>query len=210
LAKLQAKTAFLLGMAAFLRRSDLARINLLSSHIDSTDGTLFFEIVSPKEPRQGFRIIKPVLISPHSDPTLCPVAAFSTLRDHPAVAHKRPSQTLFVNSKRPHLPAAARTIGTWLTRLLRLSTSESRVSVRSLASSLALQANIPLDDIQTLGNWTNSATFQQHYRREHLSQVDFTNTVLSLNAGPVPISDDLDGSSDDGSFVDALSDLADD
>ncbi|KAI8879775.1 hypothetical protein K501DRAFT_139820, partial [Backusella circina FSU 941] len=103
----------------------------------------------------------------------CPVAAFETLRDHSLVTNHRPPQVLFVNSKR-----RCRSYD-WLSKLIRKSTTEPRVSVRSLVSSLALRAHISLDDIQTLGNWTTSTTFQQHYRGEHLSQVDFTNTVLS-------------------------------
>ncbi|KAG2214757.1 hypothetical protein INT45_001353 [Circinella minor] len=61
----------------------------------------------------------------------------------------------------------------------RLSTDEKRVSLRSIASSLALQSGIPKDDIVTMGNWASSSTFENHYRREHLSSFDFTNTLIT-------------------------------
>ncbi|OBZ81410.1 hypothetical protein A0J61_10541 [Choanephora cucurbitarum] len=49
-------------------------------------------------------------------------------------------------------PLATRTTGVWLKHYLRLSTSDVRVSVRSLASSLALRAGILKEDIVTMGN----------------------------------------------------------
>ncbi|KAI8884740.1 hypothetical protein K501DRAFT_147122, partial [Backusella circina FSU 941] len=76
LTALQTKTVFLFGMTAFLRRSELSRINLTSAVIDSDTGSLFFEIVSPNEIRTGRCIIKFVLIHRYSNPALCPVADF--------------------------------------------------------------------------------------------------------------------------------------
>ncbi|CEG77084.1 hypothetical protein RMATCC62417_11887 [Rhizopus microsporus] len=38
----------------------------------------------------------------------------------------------------------------------------------------------------TLGSWSSSAVFEQHYRREQLPLIDFTNVVL-----PVPADDDI-------------------
>ncbi|KAG0732125.1 hypothetical protein G6F57_015500 [Rhizopus arrhizus] len=73
------------------------------------------------------------------------------------------------------------TISSWIRRLIQLSTNEPRANLRSLASSAALRAGIDLDDIITLGDWSSSTVFEQHYRREHLTNVDFTSTVL-----PVP------------------------
>ncbi|EIE78258.1 hypothetical protein RO3G_02962 [Rhizopus delemar RA 99-880] len=72
------------------------------------------------------------------------------------------------------------TVKAHIRRLLRFSTSEPRVTLRSIASSFALQAGIPLDDVVTMGNWTSSKTFESHYRREHLATFDFTNTLVSL------------------------------
>ncbi|ORE00805.1 hypothetical protein BCV72DRAFT_218471, partial [Rhizopus microsporus var. microsporus] len=66
----------------------------------------------------------------------------------------------------------------WIRRFIQMSTNEPRVNLRSLASSLALRAGIPVEDIVTLGNWSSSDVFHNHYRREHLSLIDITNTVL--------------------------------
>ncbi|KAI9300158.1 hypothetical protein BJ944DRAFT_151964, partial [Cunninghamella echinulata] len=55
------------------------------------------------------------------------------------------------------------------------------VTIRSIASSLALQAGIPKEDIITMGNWASSKTFENHYRREHLSLFGFTDTLVMVN-----------------------------
>ncbi|KAI8878749.1 hypothetical protein K501DRAFT_158420, partial [Backusella circina FSU 941] len=111
-------------------------------------------------------------------PRLCPIHTYTLVRD------RRPQSTsvlLFLNSLQPNMPLQVRTIQNWLAKLFTISTSESRVSIRSLASSLALQAGIPKNDIVTMGNWSNSTTFENHYCREHLSTFGFTNTLLTLD-----------------------------
>ncbi|KAG2228546.1 hypothetical protein INT48_000313 [Thamnidium elegans] len=167
LAKLQSKLAFLLAVTCFLRPSDLHRIPINSMKIENNNTELSFDVNCPKEKR-GRRMIK-----------------------RPACR----ATTLFVNSLRPNNPISVRTIQGWLTKLLHLSTSENRVSIRSIVSSLALQVGIPKEDIVTLGNWTSSTTFENHYRREHLSQFDSTNSLISYM--------DIDNSDDNEEFFDA-------
>ncbi|KAG1043301.1 hypothetical protein G6F43_011687 [Rhizopus delemar] len=62
---LQKKVAFLLGMAAFLRPSDLHRIDLRACTVFSS-GILSLSIVSPKEKRKKQRIIKTLTVHPHA------------------------------------------------------------------------------------------------------------------------------------------------
>ncbi|KAI8366026.1 uncharacterized protein BYT42DRAFT_477723, partial [Radiomyces spectabilis] len=52
------------------------------------------------------------------------------------------------------------------------------VNVRYIASSLALAFGIPQEDVGTMGNWHNSQTFENHYRREYLSLFDFTSALI--------------------------------
>ncbi|KAG2191280.1 hypothetical protein INT47_001830 [Mucor saturninus] len=140
---------------------------------------LCLEVHCPKEKRQGCRIIKSFKVRAHTNSiTLCPLQTFLVY------AQRRPvcsSLSLFVNSISPDRPLQASTIQGWISRLLRRSTSEPRVSLRSIASSLALASGIPKDDVVTMGNWSNSSTFENHYRREHLSQFDFTSTLITLD-----------------------------
>ncbi|KAI9490454.1 hypothetical protein BDB00DRAFT_768881, partial [Zychaea mexicana] len=168
LSVLNSKTAFLLVMAAFLRLSDLHRIQLSQSRMLS-DSLLSLTIVSPKERRGGRRIIKTLLIHPLVDNrSLCAVLAFKVLRDHPG-ASARPPEVLFVNSVKVESPLSCATIGAWLHRLLGRSapvaSSSGVPSVRSIASDLALKRGASLDDIITIGNWSSSTVFDQYYRR---------------------------------------------
>ncbi|KAI8875124.1 hypothetical protein K501DRAFT_280672 [Backusella circina FSU 941] len=64
----------------------------------------------------------------------------------------------------PNSPLSVRTIQRWLKRPILISTQESRATLRSIVSSLALQSGIPKDDIVNLGNWDSSTTFENHYR----------------------------------------------
>jgi hypothetical protein len=178
---LQQKLAFLLAMAAFLRPSDLARIPFSSCEIDEADGCFKFQVISPKETRKKRHIIKPFTIHPHaSDPELCPVQCFKALRDHPDL-HARPANSqLFIKSNNIQQPLSASTLSSWLHReCISLSTKESRVSIRSLASSRALDQGVSIDHITTLGNWASASTFQEHYQRNQMAMIDFTSTVLS-------------------------------
>lgn len=180
LKSLQQKLAFLLSMAAFLRPSDLARIPFSSCNI-RPDGSLTFQVVAPKETRKKRRIIKSFTVHPHNtDIELCPVRCFSALRDHSSLASRSVDSHLFVKSHIPSQPLSSSTLSSWLHReFISLSTSESRVTMRSLASSRALDQGVSIDNIVSLGNWASSSTFQDHYRRNQMATVDFTSTVLS-------------------------------
>ncbi|KAI9004816.1 hypothetical protein CLU79DRAFT_841263 [Phycomyces nitens] len=160
---LSRKTAFLLAMAAFLRPSDLHRVILSKCCIDG-QRRLHLVIKAPKETREGRRIIKLPIIHPHgANLALCPVLAFSVLRDHPA-ALSHPVDTLFVCSKRPSLPVLVTTILSWLSMLTQMSTSVKPCpSVHSIASDLAIQSGAPLDDVVAMGNWSSPSVFDTHY-----------------------------------------------
>ncbi|PHZ08769.1 uncharacterized protein RHIMIDRAFT_241280 [Rhizopus microsporus ATCC 52813] len=168
-------------MTAFLRPSDLHSIDLQSADINS-GFQLTFQVVSPKEIRDHRHIIKPFTIFPNQDYSRCPVRAFIALRDHPSLSHLSTRSSLFVNSRCPQEPLATSTISTWLRNMIRISTEERNVSVRSIASSLALPRGISKEDIVALGNWTNSSTFENHYRREHMSCFNFTQILLSTDS----------------------------
>ena len=89
--------------------------------------------------------------------------------------------TLFLHSYAPLKLLSARTIQRWIGKLVKISTTEPRVSLRFIASSFALKSGIPKDDVVTMGNWSSSAVFENHYRREHLSQFDFSNTLIDID-----------------------------
>lgn len=146
-------------MAAFLRPSDIHRINFASANI--TEGNdqhfLSFIIVAPKEKRAATRIIKAFRVYCHANPMLCPIATFIHLRNRASQLPPPPSvASLFVNSTDTTQIVKVTTISSWIRRFMQVSTNEPRVNRRSLASSLALSSRIPVGDIVTLGNWSSS------------------------------------------------------
>ncbi|KAI9022139.1 hypothetical protein CLU79DRAFT_719128 [Phycomyces nitens] len=152
LLSLSRKTAFLLAMSALLRPSDLHHIVLNKCSIDGQQ-RLHLVISAPKGTRDGRRIIKSPILHPHrSNDPFCPVLAFSTLWDHPSTTG-RPTESLFVSAKNPSIPVTVATISTWLRTLAQMSTSITTCpSIRSLASDLAIQNGVPLDDVVFMGN----------------------------------------------------------
>ncbi|KAL9541729.1 hypothetical protein PS6_010174 [Mucor atramentarius] len=185
--RLQQKLAFLLlaTMAACLLRpsDDMARTPFASCFITDTD-CFSFQVVAPKETRgKRRRIIKPFTVHPRmSDIELCPVRCFKALQDHPGLAAHAAGSQFFVKSHNILAPLSSSTIFTWLLHkeFIQLCTSEPKVSIRSLASSRALELGVSRDHIViTLGNWASSSTFQNHYQRNQMAHVGFTSTVLS-------------------------------
>ncbi|CEP07625.1 hypothetical protein [Parasitella parasitica] len=180
-------------MAAFLRSSDLTRIPFDSCTI-SDSGCLTFQVVAPKETSGKRRIIKPFMIRPHAiDPELCPVQCFKAIRDHPGLAMRPSNSQLFVHSNNIFQPLSSSTMSTWLRRdFIALCTKESGITIRSLASSRALDLGVSMDNIVALGNWVSSDTFVNHYQRNQMAQIDFTSVVLSA-----PSSDEMFFDADD-------------
>ncbi|KAG1481975.1 hypothetical protein G6F54_013674 [Rhizopus delemar] len=148
-------------MAAFLRPSDLHRIDFAAANIEIERNCqyLSFQVVAPKGRRAGRRIVKPFRVYSHQDPSLCPVATFQAIRDHLAHLIPQPTVTSFfvnTNTNMTKQIVKVTTINSWIRRLIQLSTNEPRANLRSLASSAALRAGIDLDDIITLGDWSSS------------------------------------------------------
>ncbi|KAG2215915.1 hypothetical protein INT46_004171 [Mucor plumbeus] len=170
-------------MAAFLRPSDLARIPFESCKFREFDGCFAFVVNAPKEKQKKRRIIKPFRIHPHnSDVEICLVQCFKALKDHPVLSTRPTGSNLFVNSNLIQQPLPASTLLTWLHHdFISLSTTESRITIRSLASSRALAQGVSLDGILSLGNWASSSTFQDHYQRNQMANVNFTSTILPVS-----------------------------
>ncbi|KAG0754338.1 hypothetical protein G6F57_013463 [Rhizopus arrhizus] len=200
---LQSKLAFLLGVTTFMRPSDLARISLDSCKISGSH--LFFQVVAPKETRQRRRIIKDYTVRSHTDPDLCPSLVVPRLC-----------------FSRTEVPPFLRNTFQVVTSPLYQQSKSKPTTLRSLASSAALDAGISKDDIIALGSWSNSHVFDNHYRRNHMLSVDFTSTLLTSPAGTnIPTSgldssyvellvvskSDDDGDDDDDLYMDAMDSL---
>jgi hypothetical protein len=173
----------LLAMAVFLRPSDLVRIPFSSCEFPESDSCLKFQVVSPKETRKKRRIIRRFTVHPYtSDQGLCRVQYFKALRDHPDLQARPANSQLFIKSDNIRQLLSASTLFSWLHReFISLSTSELRVSIRSLMSSRALDQGVSMDHIMTLGNWALSGAFQDHYQLNQIAMIDFTTTVIAVS-----------------------------
>ncbi|KAL0095694.1 hypothetical protein J3Q64DRAFT_1857029, partial [Phycomyces blakesleeanus] len=132
-----------------------------------------------KETREGHRIIKsPIINSDGSNHAPCPVLAFSVLKYHPA-AHSPPTDTLFVCSKKPSLPVTINIISSWISTLTQMSTLlKPCPSLRSIAFDLAIQSEVPLDDVVAMGNRYSSSVFHTHYHRSRALRTNIMESVL--------------------------------
>ncbi|CEP17814.1 hypothetical protein [Parasitella parasitica] len=153
-------------------------INLAQSILSSTS-------ISPQRLQQklAFLLAMSAFMRP-SDLARIPFASChisnSVLSLHSAFLTRPSNSNIFFNSNNAQKPLTSSTLSSWLYReFISLCTSEPGVSIRSLASSRALALGISQADIVTLGNWTSSDTFRNHYLRDHMATVDFTSTVLS-------------------------------
>ncbi|KAI7888889.1 uncharacterized protein EV154DRAFT_483659 [Mucor mucedo] len=139
LATLQNKLAFLLETTRFLRPSDLYGILWFSMVFSNNDLLLSFECIFEVV------IIFPVCI-------LLPLTAYFTHCTSISLQITT-AASLLINLIQPDRPIMMRTIQAWMSRPLHESMKEKRVSVQSVASSLALQSGIPKEDRVTMGNW---------------------------------------------------------
>jgi hypothetical protein len=184
-----AKTAWLLAMTGFLRPSDLHRIDLDQCYYTST-GLLKLIIVAPKERRGGSPYTKSITISPHNNPLLCPIAAFSSycqrFTSTPCIRpHTRRSRItlnyIFRNQHDTSLPLSVERIGKYIKSIMDLipcPIGVKRPSARSLASTRAALAGSTLDDIIAHGSWSSSQTYSTFYRLSSQGSTNFTSATL--------------------------------
>ncbi|GJJ71481.1 hypothetical protein EMPS_03831 [Entomortierella parvispora] len=191
---LTSKTCFLLGLVGLLRPDDLACIDTKQCRI--RDGVLELTIVSPKERRDGQRIIKTVLIHPHTDPIFCPVEVYQEYRrrtekhdEHARQQHPKLDKELLEVEIIPLIreisygksPLGAERISKYLAVLLDLMPREKgqpRPKVRALGATNALKKGVPLEEVTVQGNWSSPTMVENYYRISRTLVSNFTNTLL--------------------------------
>lgn len=131
-------------------------------------------------------------------PALCPGSLFGVMCRHP---HYSASATHLFHQQNGHSLVAG-TISKWLRRYFIDKVTSESTTLRSLASSAALDKNIAKDDIVALGNWSQSLAFDHHYHRNYMLQVNFASAILSATEVSV-----LDISNDEAGFVDVVDSL---
>jgi hypothetical protein len=191
------KLCWLLGVCGFMRPDDVRCTDTSLSQV--TRGKLQLTVVYPKERSDGQRIVKQVTISPHSNPRLCPVNAYtayvSRLKDTSlTVPHpKDPERSIapLIRFVKDHSQAAqATTIGQHMARITKrmIAPDKAAPKLRALGSTLAALAGVPVADIMVQGNWSSPKVFERHYR---LSSAIASNISVST-LGMIPLESHTD------------------
>ncbi|EIE76405.1 hypothetical protein G6F46_000132 [Rhizopus delemar] len=112
-------------------------------------------------------------------PEICPVHYFTVLRNPSYLQGRNRGPILFVKVIEIQSPLVSHATSSWLHRnFISLSTKGPRVSICSLASSVALDKSVDLPDSVSLENWALSETFRAHYQCNPMTTVHFTTSVL--------------------------------
>lgn len=179
------KLAFVFAKAAFIRPFDLVRKPFSSCEIYTSNGCLKVHVVSfPK------KLARNEVSSNHLLSTLIlvilelwPVQCFKALPDYPGLQARSANFNFFVKWNNIREPLVTSTLSSWLHRkLISLSTSEPKISIRCLASPRGLDKGISLDHIVTLDNWASTSTFRDYYQCSQMAMVD-----LLRRCFPVPM-----------------------
>jgi len=180
------KLCWLLGVCGFMRPDDICCVDVSLSKL-TRSRKLELVVVFPKERSGGQRVIKHVTISPHPDPKLCPVEAYTSylarLPD-PLMRYPHPKDPdrdmapliRFINN----LSQVARptTISCHMAKVSqKMAIQGSKApKLRALGSTLAAIAGVPVADIMVQGNWSSPKVFEKHYR---LSSATANNISIS-------------------------------
>ncbi|KAI9300168.1 hypothetical protein BJ944DRAFT_171258 [Cunninghamella echinulata] len=188
------KTIWLLAMSGFLRPSDIARIDLDQVRFNNLD-IITLLIIAPKEKRGGSHITRTVTIQPNSDPLLCPVAAFKQYysiiksihcyQPHPIIPDNNINM-VFRSSRNINQALTVQRIAKHISFYMSMVSRSKNAPLpkaRALASTLAAQAGVPIDDIVAHGSWSSKAIFEQFYRISSVTATNFTD--ITLNKQPL-------------------------
>ncbi|OMJ13160.1 hypothetical protein AYI69_g9109, partial [Smittium culicis] len=185
---LTAKLCWLFAVAGFLRASDIHRIDDARSRVDQ--GILYLVIVAPKEKRGGRPIEKPCQISPHSDPILCPVVAYTIYKEKVArnlcpTPHANNSMwtvnrlVRFVNDSEK--PLSVDSITRYIHKISTLIGHDSDAPIpkgRAIGATLAANSGVSSDEIVAHAFWSNYSIFDTYYRLTRNSSNNLTESIL--------------------------------
>ncbi|KAF9117849.1 hypothetical protein BGW39_001729, partial [Mortierella sp. 14UC] len=145
----------------------------------------------PKETRQGQNIIKPVVICPHPEETLCLVKVFLEYRlrtqaGDRTMAHPKDSARFYTPLVRyvRNKNAATGTdrISNHIQEIMQLvprNKDESTFMARTVGATQVLLKEVPVDDVAIHGNWPSPMIVDSFYRLSRSLASDSSQAVLS-------------------------------
>ncbi|KAF9090467.1 hypothetical protein BGX27_002257 [Mortierella sp. AM989] len=183
------KLCWLLGVCAFLRPSDIARIDLSLSGEVGSDIRLV--IRRPKEKTNGVHTDKVKFLKPHPNiPALCPVLTYQAYvkrlvgkeLQHPHDTNPHLKYNPLVRRlQEPDIPIGADRIRNHIKAIMSMLDLPEGATVpkaRAVGATQAAMRGASLDDIITHGSWASKAMFQNFYRLSSSTSSNFTKIVL--------------------------------
>ncbi|KAI8594915.1 hypothetical protein EDD21DRAFT_392570 [Dissophora ornata] len=184
------KLCWLLGTCGFMRPDDILCVD--AAQVKIVNDNLELSVVFPKETRGFQRIINIVVLAPHPDPLLCPVAAFTEYRartsardtqhDHPKdPSVKYTPLVRYALARSLHQPVGAERISNHIKTIMRflpIPADARPLKARAVGATLALMKGVGVEDIMIQGNWSTPAIVDAFYRLSRMTATNFTTTVL--------------------------------
>jgi len=186
------KVCWLLGVTGFMRPDDIRCTDASLSKV--IDGRIILTVVFPKEKREGQRIEKEVIISPHTNALLCPVKAYLIYRkrtgkedkrlliearQHPKDKH-RLITPLIRNIQNKLQPVQNDSISNHMQQVMQLIQTPETGSLkcRAVAATMAIVNKVPIDDVMVHGNWSSTAIVDKYYRLSRSTANNMSTTIL--------------------------------
>ena len=116
-------------------------------------------------------------IESHSNVNLWPVFYLKAYLRHTESFRKKPHgsrvTSLFLGNNRQHRPVCAKTISSWVRKVLGVAKAHMSLgSLWGVATSAALAAGVSLVTILQAGDWTRVSTLARHYFSTYITTTD--------------------------------------
>ena len=158
------KLVTLIALSCLLRMSEISAISVSSIHC--SDGVATFSISRPRK-TQHVGPLRSFSLPRLSGPT-CPVDCLINYLERSSTLRQNGSDNLFISLRRPYKTVGASTIGRWIKQYLHragINQSFGAHSTRGSASSKAVNAGVPVDQILKAASWKSESVFNRFYRR---------------------------------------------
>ena len=123
-------------------------------------------------------LLPQVHIESHSNVSLCPVFYLKAYLRHTESFRTKPDgshvTSLFLGNNRQHHPFCAKTISSWVRKVLSIAKAHmSPGSLHGVAASAALTAGVSLVSILQAGDWARVSTPARHYFSTYITTTDW-------------------------------------
>ena len=171
------KTATLLALVTAKHCSDLTLLCVDSHHLFlQCHAAIFVSLSGGKTDHLG-HLPPQICIKSHSNVNLCPVFYLKAYLRHTESFRMKsdgsPVTSLFLGNNRQHQPVCAKTISSWVWKVLSIAKAYMSLgSLQGVAASAALAAGVSLVTILQAGDWTRVSTPARHYFSTYITTTD--------------------------------------